>query len=334
MKITPTGVLVPNTAAPHTPDWYAARRQGITATDLPKILGLSAYGNALTVWNEKRAQRNDDSEHEAAMWGNILEGPVADRWADQNDTAIEPVGTLAHINNTWMMASLDRLVTGVCPTNDPLMIGGCGLEVKTRSAYVAGKWREDVPDDVLAQVQWQLMVSGLPHAHVACLLGGQRLVSYTVARDKQLEDYLMAAALPVWNAIQNGTPPDVTEDERGVLLAELNKMFAKREGAIEVDPERATELRKVYRVGHELESRGKRIKTVAKGNMVKLLKGAEVAVDAEGNPLWTYKRGEPADEMTAANLRNLLAKHPALYGELKQHGYITTTDPNPRFNLK
>lgn len=331
--VTPTGVLVPEASAPLTPEWFAARRKGITATDLPKILGLSNYGNALSVWNDKRTVR-EDSAGEAARWGNILEEPVAQQWAADSDTRVRPVGTLAHVNNPWMLASLDRIVTGPCPTNDPLMIGGCGLEVKTRSAYVAGKWKEDVPDDVLAQVQWGLMVTGLPHMHVACLIGGQKLSTYTVARDNELEAYLLSKAAPVWECVRTGVPPNVDADAAGVLVRELNAMFAKREGAVSVDPFTAEGYITSYREGHRLEKRGKALKQVAMGNMVKMLGGAEVATGEDDEPLWTYKRPAAKFELTADQRARLEQENPELHAELVAQGYITKNDPNPRFNLK
>lgn len=325
---TPSGVLVYD-GAPHTERWYARRRLGITATDLPKILGLSKYGNALSVWRDKRGETVDEAG-EAAYWGTMQEPIVADRWAQLNQTNVRPVGVLANSNNPWMVASLDRLVD-FCPEGSG---NRCGLEIKTRNAYVAGKWRDEVPDDTLAQVQWGLMVTGLDHMHVACLIGGQRLQQYTVARDKQLEDYLMAAALPVWHAVQGNIPPDVTADEEGVLLRELNKMFADREGAIVVNETMADEYSSLYLEGHKQEGRGKRIKEVAKGNMVKMLGGAEVATDEDNNPLWTYKRPEATDTLTADNLKRLHTEQATLYASLVAGGYITKTNPNPKFNLK
>jgi predicted phage-related endonuclease len=241
------------------------------------------------------------------------------------------VGTLAHIDHPWMMASLDRLVIE-CPDDG----GVCGLEIKTRNAFVAGKWREEVPDDVLAQVTWQLMVSGLRHIHVACLLGGQRMQQYVVARDKQLEDYLMAAAEPVWACIKTHTPPEVEADAEGVLLDELNKMFADRSGTVVVDPIEGARLQAAYYEGGRMENTGKAIKAVAKTEMVKLLGGAEVAVskDNELQALWTYKRPDPAEEITAPNLKRLRREHPRVYRRLVADGFITKTSNKPRINVK
>ena len=74
--VTPTGVLVYD-GAPHTDEWFAARRRGITATDVPKILGLTEYGTARHVWLDKQGLAPVDEGSEAARWGTLLEDIVA-----------------------------------------------------------------------------------------------------------------------------------------------------------------------------------------------------------------------------------------------------------------
>jgi putative phage-type endonuclease len=331
--VTPTGMLLSD-AEPLSEAWFVARRNGISATDLPQILGFSQYGNALSVWRDKRGEGMKDSDSEPAFWGRELEPVVAEVWADRNDTTVRPVGVLVNQDRPWMVASLDRLVTGVCPdysVPEATLIGGCGLEVKTRNAYVAGKWRDDIPDDVLAQVQWGLMVTGLPHLHVACLLGGQRMETYTIGRDPELEAYLLRAATPVWDAVLEGIPPRVHADAEGVLLRELNDMFKQREGTREL-PEEAWDHLFAYRDAHAKEVDATRTKKIAKGELVQMLGDGEVA-EINGQKVFTYKRPKAKDELTADRLRKLHEDCPELYADMVAQGYITKTEPEPRFNL-
>lgn len=276
--MTPTGVLV-STAAPETDEWFAARREGITATDLPKILGLSKYGNALSVWLDKRGEL-DDEAGEAARWGQILEDPVASEWALRNDVTCERVGVLANSEHPWRRASLDRLVTG-CLTD-----GTCGVEIKTRSAFVAGRWDDDVPDDVLAQTQWQLLVTGLPHMHVACLLGGQRLVDFTVEPDEDLQALLVDEASRVWQHVQDGTPPKVDPD---ALLAKLlDQLYSHRKGVRQVDESIARWRMAEYDDAGFSEKQAKEKRQVARAALIELLGDGEIAV-IDDMPVYTYK---------------------------------------------
>lgn len=326
--VTPTGVLVTD-AEPATPDWFEARRGGITGTDLPKILGLTKYGNALSVWLDKRGELDDDGESEAARWGNLLEDPVALEWAERNDSLVRRVGVLAHHEHPWMRASLDRLVLpDACPDGDDT----CGLEIKTRSAYKADDWKDGIPDDVLAQTAWGLMVTGLHHMHIAALIGGQRLVSFRVDRDQKLEDYLLEAARPVWTAVTEGVPPETHPDAEGVLLGLLDKLYAVRAGERDL-PEGARKWVAQYADGGELERRGKKLKTEAKTALVQMVDDGD-AGRLDERLVFTYRRPAPGTTLSADSLRALAKEQPDTYAALVSDGYITTTQPGPRFTFK
>lgn len=326
-RLTPTGVLVTD-AVPESEAWFEARRAGITGTDLPKILGLTKYGNALSVWLDKRGEL-DDEAGEAARWGQLLEDAVAEEWAHRHGTAVSDVGVLAHVDEPWMRASLDRLVAA-CPDGEE---NRCALEVKTRSAWVADQWAEGVPDSVLAQTTWGLMVTGLDHHHVAALIGGQRLVSYRVDRDPKLEEYLLDAARPVWQAVLDGVPPEAHPDSEGILLELLDRLYAKREGDRELDPGDAGEWIALYEDGLELAKRGEAAKTQAKTALVQMLDDGDTGL-VLGAPRFTYKRPEPGYAMPAEQLRLLRRTRPYLFAALVNRGYITPTTPGPRFSLK
>jgi putative phage-type endonuclease len=325
-SVTPTGVLITE-AAPETPEWFAARREGITGTDLPKILGLSKYGNALSVWLDKRGELSDEAG-EAARWGQILEDPVAQEWAHRRDAKVTPVGVLAHRDHPWLRASLDRLLVA-CPDGDEQ----CGLEIKTRSAFVSDQWRDGMPDSVLAQVAWGRLVSGLHHMHVAALIGGQRLVAFRYDRDEVLEQYLIDQARPVWEAVEQGIPPETRPDSEGVLLDLLDQLYRSREGDREIPVDEAERWLAQYADGGDLERQGKALKTEAKTALVQLLgDGATGCVDDV--PLFTYKPDPAKDTVTADNLRALKNADPDQYAALRESGLITTTDPRPTFRVK
>lgn len=324
---TPTGVLVTN-AAPETEEWFAARRGGITGTDLPKILGMSKYGNALSVWLDKRGEYLDEAG-EAAMWGHVLEEPVAQEWARRTGATIAPIGVLAHHVDQWMRASLDRLVPH-CPEGD---IRACGLEIKTRSAFKADEWRDGMPDSVLAQVAWGRRVSGLHHMHVAALIGGQRLVTHRYDRDDVLEGYLLDAARPVWECVQDGTPPEVHPDADGVLLDLLDRLYSDRAGIVDLDPDQAEKWLAQYADGGDLEKQGKALKAEAKSALVQLLGPGEIGC-VNDVPRLTYRPDPAGDTVTADNLRAYKTADPDRYDTLRDEGLITTTNPRPTFRLK
>lgn len=300
--LTPTGVVV-STAAPLTDEWFAARREGITATDLPRILGDSDYGNAVSVWLDKRGEWDDNlNDVEAAEWGHILEDVVSREWCRRTRTHAAPIEMLGKRGHLWMRASLDRIVRD-CPTHLVEGSWGCGLEIKTRSAFVAGRWRDDMPDDVLAQVAWQRMVTGLGHIHVACLIGGQRLVDFTYHADTQLEEFLHAEASRVWQHVLDGTPPDA--DPNALLVRVLDQMHPNRVGTVELPMLDALVAVDAYEAARADEADAAARKERARAELVSLLGGHEVGL-VENKPVFSYKT---FDRRTVDSKR-LRADHP------------------------
>lgn len=178
-RVTPSGRLVlPSTASRE--EWLEARRGGICSSDMPPLLEVTEYGTPVHVYYEKSGELPELDAGEAAFWGNQHEDTVARVWAMRNRSAIRKVGLIGQDDAPWRMCTLDRRVT-VCPLNRETT-EACALEVKTRSAFLAGKWKREIPDDVLGQVLWQILVTGYSHIHVAVLIGGNDYRQATVYR--------------------------------------------------------------------------------------------------------------------------------------------------------
>lgn len=236
-RVTPTGRLHLHHDTPRD-QWLDARRGGIGSSDVPAVMQLSGYKTPLHVYYDKRGQLpHDDEFSEAAHFGTILEEPLARDWARRNRTVVAPVGIITNEADPWQMCTLDRLCTE-CPL-DRAQHSLCALEVKTRNAFVAQLWREGPPDDVLAQVLWQILVTGLDHIHVVCLIGGQDYRQYTVRRDDHLKlvAYINAEAGRLWwEHIVPGRPPATTGEEPPDALLDLyERLHPDRSGEVVLD---------------------------------------------------------------------------------------------------
>lgn len=279
--VTPTGILVLSSDAPRE-EWLGERTRGITATDLPKILGLSQYGTAIDVWTSKLSDNADTFEpaigsNEAAFWGIEFEDTVARAWADHVGLGIRRIGIIQNDANPWMRASLDRLVTG-CPD------GRCALEVKTRSAYKGDDWKDGVPAEERAQVEWQLHVSGLDHIHIIALIGGQRLVQHVIHATEVDADRLIVPASIVWQSVQSGLAPKLPDTNWSDEY--LEQLHPNREGAVEVDTETmltATAYEELVAQIKVLTERKDELKTKLVGAL-----GEHESATWDGTPLYTY----------------------------------------------
>lgn len=296
-KETPTARLVLSVDAPRA-EWLAARREGITATDLVAIMGQSKYRSAFDIWCDKTMPAGEDTEAgEAAYWGTKLEEPVAQAWAERHNLKIRRVGLIASEVHPWALASLDRIVQG-CPE------GRCALEVKTRSLFVADSWEQELPADVRTQCLWQMLVSGLDHIHVAALIGGQRMVEHRVDFDLAEATSLVEAATLIWTAVQDGNPPTLpanlwTDDF-------LEKRHPERSGEVEVDADTLEVLSRYNDLGVAIKSL-EDTKAALRTQLVGVLGDCDTAT-AEGKIVYSYK----ASERRSINSKAVVANYPAV----------------------
>lgn len=312
-KVTPTGVLLLSADAPRE-EWLAIRREGVTATDLPAILGLSKYKTAIDVWLEKVRPGDNDFDPrigsgEAAFWGIKLEDTVARAWAEDKGFAVRRVGIIAHDANPWMRASLDRLVTG-CPD------GRCALEVKTRSGYVGEEWDRGVPEDVAAQVRWQLIVSGLDHIHVIALIGGQRLVHHVLHLKDISWNPLVEPASRIMASIRTGEAPVMPETTWTDDY--LEQLHPEREGEVEVLTDVwlvAADYEEITAKIKALEERKAELKTSLIGYL-----GEHDTATYNGEPVYSYK----ASTTRRLDSKKLAELYPDAAGDDRVHSVTTT----------
>jgi len=167
-----------------SPDQLAQRKAGITATDAAAILGLHPYRSPIDVYADKLGIAAPFLGNERTKWGNILEAPIREDYAERYGVRVEVPGTLAHPDVTWAMATPD----GICylprqshPRN--------GLEIKTHSFRAADDYgdpgTDEVPQHELIQCMWSLFVCGLDEWDLVPFVDGQP-ADYRIKRDDEL----------------------------------------------------------------------------------------------------------------------------------------------------
>jgi putative phage-type endonuclease len=195
-------LLPPHEATPDNPRWHELRRAGVTASEIPVILGLSQWDSPWSLWHRKRGLIADEPAGEGAEWGRRLEAAIADAAADRLDPhgnlRFLPAGLYIHSERTWQMATPDRRVklcqcaaaadvvcTCMPHEGDLLAL----LEVKHPWSWDG--WGDDGTDDVppayLAQALWQLDVMELEECWLAAYTRHE-LRTYVIRRDAEGAD--------------------------------------------------------------------------------------------------------------------------------------------------
>ncbi|MEM9611252.1 MAG: YqaJ viral recombinase family protein, partial [Actinomycetota bacterium] len=167
----------------HRGDWLEWRRAGIGASDVAGILGISPFASPYSVWASK-VHSVDAEETEPMRWGHLLEDAIADEFAVRTGLHVSHAQEWAqHPDRSWARCTLDRKVFDDVGGTDPLG----ELEIKTTSARAWETFGDELPEYYLAQVMWQLFVTGLERAWVATLVGGQRLhIGDPIERDDRV----------------------------------------------------------------------------------------------------------------------------------------------------
>ncbi len=79
-----TAQLVTDATGPRE-EWLAARQRGVTATDIPAVLGISPWSSPFSLyWRKAGVLNGDDGDTDAMRWGRRLEQPIADEFADRH----------------------------------------------------------------------------------------------------------------------------------------------------------------------------------------------------------------------------------------------------------
>lgn len=145
-------------------EWLDYRRTVVTATDIPVLLGLSPYKCEADLADEKLTGTTQDSTLRMRV-GSALQDLIAAEYAAQTGREVRAFRAMVrHPDIEWAAASPDFRVVGEKRL----------LETKRTTSRT--RFADGLPQDVEAQVQWQLGVSGYPVADVAVLAGDDELM--------------------------------------------------------------------------------------------------------------------------------------------------------------
>ncbi|MFJ6748298.1 YqaJ viral recombinase family protein [Streptomyces sp. NPDC091266] len=329
--VAPTAVLVAPAGSEHA-HWLASRRHGIGGSDIAAVLGMSRYTSPIELYLDKVGELGDVPRSpelvEAAFWGHQHEPTIAKVFAERTGLGVaEGPGMLAHVERRWMLANVDRYVIEKGERAPSSL-----LEIKTRSAFQLDEWLLGVPDGPALQTHWYLAVTGYTHAHVAALLGGNRLLIHRIERDDGLVEHLAEIVGRFWQNVLDRIPPppDGSEATRE-LLAHLYDVAP--DSVTVADPATVLPLlkqRAAIKVNEQLVADELRLVD----NQLKATAGTAEVVKADGETAFTWKQNgtfaakkfadahpdlaaQYTHHVTALDTKRLAAEHPDLFRKFR-----------------
>lgn len=194
-------------------EWLAARRKGVTASEIAVLMGLSPYSSPYALYHQKLGILPDQADQAVFERGRVLEPYVVEKFAAAHpELMVSGTGRelYAHSDRPWQLATPDRLVVSYeieWETNGTIPLDVVAvLETKTDDG--SQEWGEpgtdEIPVHYRAQVLWQMDVMGVARAHVSCLR----------IHDWKIRDYVIGhGGRDPWDDANHGEGCDACTDQ-------------------------------------------------------------------------------------------------------------------------
>jgi len=179
--------------------WLELRRQGLGASDMAAVMGVSPYKTPYQLWAEKTGMTPEQKVGDAARRGVILEDAVGQYYEQERGVKLRKSNGIVRLKkHPRIMASLDRTIVGETKGI---------VEIKTSASPRWSMW--PVPPEVMIQVHVQMGIVGAEWCDVVALLGGLVFKIERVEFDAQLWAEIQRSAMLFLEAIDTKTPPQL-----------------------------------------------------------------------------------------------------------------------------
>lgn len=166
-----------------SPEWHEARRSLVTGTDIPVLLGISPWKCEADLADEKLGVTAGQESTLRMRIGSALEDLIADEYAAVTGRRVRRFRAMVrHPEYGWAAASPDAAVIGERRL----------VEFKRTSSRT--RFADGIPQDVGAQVAWQLGCTGYPVADIAVLTDDSLTVHEQAADPALFADLVRVAA--------------------------------------------------------------------------------------------------------------------------------------------
>ena len=222
-----------------SPKWLHWRKEGITASEMPVIMGVSPYQKMEELFLQKIGEAPETESNFAMKRGSDLEPAIRAAAIKATDIEFRPV-VICHSDHRWAKASLD----GFSIFASENVILECKLNGRLNHEAVAVS--ETIPEHHMIQIQWQLFCSGATHAVYASSMGSPEsdLAIAKIFPNFDLHKILLEKAQWFYNCVLTKTPPSepISDD-----LIGLFEKYEQKAMAVKMLEEELEEIKSVIR---------------------------------------------------------------------------------------
>ena len=190
-----------------SPEWLLWRLQGIGASDIPVLMGLSPYSTPFKLWKEKTSAPKDIVMTEAFALGHAREIQMRAGFELVNNGDFPPA-CVECVDTPYLRCSLDGW-----SLNDQL-----GVEMKfVGKEYYdqEGKPIEEhsIKPDHYAQMQYQMLLMDVDCWVYAKTIDGQNFKTQKILKDMVMQKEALRLASIFWHCVVSLIPPPYTDED-------------------------------------------------------------------------------------------------------------------------
>lgn len=249
----------------------ADRSNYLGCSELGAIAGLDDYRTAADVWLAKTSNAEDQTDSEAAYFGNLLEDVVAREYATRNGVDIQRANEpFTHRRLPFFRGNIDRRILRARE----------GLEIKTINAFSGSKLDQPLDKHAL-QCHGYMAVTGWDCWHIAYLIGGQRFAQFTIDRDPEMIDLVEGVAADFWGYVERREMPPI-DHEHPKSCDLLRRLYPGTNGETVVLPETIVHWHRVRMESLALAKRYDTAADVAKCHILESIGEAAIGALPDG----------------------------------------------------
>jgi len=266
-------------------EWLKVREEGIGASEVAAVVGLSPWDSPFSLWLKKTKQVPPIDETTLMHLGHLLEPVVATLWEEETGGKVVKSSAADIIyqdaEKPWRRVTPDRIayrISAWSGKKEKIL-----LEIKTS---VVPFDEDELPDNYVAQCQYQMLVTGIHECELAWLASGRTFGHARIAYDKEFAEWLGEEVDKFWNNCVIGMQePELT------TVADFTYKGSTPDTSIEADPEALFDIAELRETNESLSSL--EAKQEALKDKLKLFMGEnEALVDSGGNIIATWKSGK------------------------------------------
>ena len=259
--------------------WLAYKSKVISSTEISSIFGISPYATEFEIWHRKaNASIISISENQRILWGSRLESAIANGVAQDNNWDIRPMKEFYYDPKLRIGSSFDYCIVDKGVDKYILEIKNVDSLIFKDGWIVDEEGDIEAPPHIEIQVQFQLMISGLKEAYIACLVGGNTVQLIKRSADEDIKKMMLTKVAKFWESVDAGVPPEPNFEKDAEFICSLYNVATVGKVADEKDNEELKALALEYKMESDIIKNAQVRKDAAKAKMLTIIEDSEKAL--------------------------------------------------------